>query len=175
MELTGQRFGQLSVLRRAPNRGRRVAWHCLCDCGNMCVVNAAELRRADTKSCGCYHKKRASEANLTHGKAATRIYSIWRTMIRRCDSPKDRKFDQYGGRGIRVCDDWRDVNRFAAWAHANGYAEDLTIDRVDNDGGYDPTNCRWATWSEQNRNRRPYKLRFYPKPWKRKQGGVAPQ
>lgn len=156
-DLTGQRFGRLTVLERAETKSdRKTRWLCRCDCGNETIVYGRYLRKGNTKSCGCYQKERAREtgkSNSTHGLSHTRLYVIWNGMVRRCHNPKAQRYDQYGGRGIFVCDEWRnDFMSFREWALANGYREDLSIDRIENDKGYSPDNCRWATDLDQANN-----------------------
>lgn len=147
-DLTGRRFGRLVALRRAENdSGGRTVWECRCDCGTIKCIRAAALTQGLTKSCGC----------LRHGKSKTRLYHIWANMIQRCENPKSNRFHLYGGRGVSVCKEWReDFMNFYSWAIQNGYTDTLSIDRIDADGNYEPSNCRWATMSEQNKNRRPF-------------------
>lgn len=156
IDLTGQRFGRLTVVDRCGcTSDGHSAWLCKCDCGKTSVVNGRYLTHGNTTSCGCFHKEMLSKRSTTHRKVHTRLYSIWTNMISRCTNEKVPCYHCYGGRGITVCDEWKnDFMTFYEWAMANGYADNLTIDRADNDGNYEPSNCRWITMKEQSQNRR---------------------
>ena len=123
-------------------------------CGTKFKANTYGIKSEYIKSCGCYHKRRNSETHKTHGLGDTRLYTIWHNMKKRILNPKNTYYLDYGDRGITLCDEWLDVQNFYDWAMLNGYSEDLTIDRIDNDGNYCPENCRWVTQTIQSRNQR---------------------
>jgi hypothetical protein len=169
----GQRFNRLTAVKSAGREAgtrRKILWRFRCDCGTMVVARLESVRSGNTKSCGCQKREAIAatgRANRKHGLDGTKIYRAWRAMLNRCENPKTEKFEYYGGRGIRVCAEWHSVHCFRDWALANGFAEHLTLDRYpDRDGNYMPSNCRWATWSEQALNRRPKRAdrRYHKKP-----------
>lgn len=148
----GMKFGRLTVIG-FKHKGKKWYWECNCECGGKVVQQAYAIRNGHTLSCGCYQKERASEANLTHGQTETRLYRIYNGMKNRCYNEKQSNYRNYGARGIHICEKW--LNNFQAfydWAVSNGYADDLSIDRIDNTKGYSPDNCKWATRAEQQRN-----------------------
>ena len=159
-DFTGRRFGRLTVIERVENyvtpKGKiKSMWGCHCDCGNVKIVTRSALTSGHVKSCGCLSTEMRREIRTSHGKSGTRLYRIWAGMKARCAYPKNISYPRYGGRGITVCDEWlHNFQAFYDWAMANGYRDDLSIDRIDADGNYCPENCRWATPKEQNRNTR---------------------
>lgn len=156
IDLTGQRFGRLTVIERAENnKAGRARWLCRCDCGKYITVTGVDLRTGNTKSCSCLKTARLIKQSTTHGESKTRLFQIWCNMRNRCYNPNVTRYDDYGGRGITVCDEWlHDFTAFRNWALSSGYSDELTLDRIDNDKGYSPDNCRWATWHEQRMNQR---------------------
>lgn len=155
-DLTGLKFGRLTVIERVENnKDGRACWLCICECGNQCVKSGKLLLRGHCNSCGCGEYENRVKNCTSHRLSNTRLYNIWCGMKQRCYYTKHKDYHSYGGRGITVCDEWKhDFKAFYDWAVNNGYRDDLTIDRVNVDGNYEPSNCRWATHLEQSKNKR---------------------
>lgn len=152
----GERHGRLTVIKYVGGS----KWQCACDCGNTVIVSTSNLTSGNSTSCGCFKRENSRKLNTTHGSSKTRLYGIWKGINKRCYGKNEPAYANYGGRGIRVCEEWRnDYESFRDWALDSGYDEDApygtcTIDRIDVDGDYEPSNCRWVSLSVQARNTR---------------------
>lgn len=150
IDLTGDIYGRLTVIRDVGRKHNRVLWECTCSCNTVVHVTSNALRKGNTKSCGCLNK----EAITTHGLSSHPLYKVWRKMIDRCDNKKAKDYRAYGDRGITVCNEWYSIVTFHSWGIANGWEDGLQIDRKENDGGYTPDNCRFVTRIINMNNRR---------------------
>lgn len=159
--IQGQRFGRLTALRYDhTNKYGNAVWECQCDCGQKMFAMTASLKNGNTRSCGCLHREIVSQQRKTHGDAHSRLHRVWQGMNQRCTNPNRKHYEHYGGRGITVCEEWRNsFEAFREWAMANGYNPnakrgECTLDRIDVNGNYSTENCRWITNAEQQRNKR---------------------
>jgi hypothetical protein len=165
INMTGQKFGRLTVLEFSHHSKvqHQSYWKCKCDCGKEIIAIRSNLVRGFSKSCGCLRSeitsKRSKTIFTTHNLSNTRIYSIWSGMIRRCEYPTNRIFKYYGAKGIKVCEEWHDTHKFIEWSNANGYTDTLTIDRIENKGNYEPSNCQWITKEAHDKKSWEYRKR----------------
>lgn len=159
IDLTGKRFGRIVVVKRIrKENSKKTFFKCLCDCGKEKIFQSSDLISGKIKSCGCWkseHMKKLGKEQTKHGMTDSRLYHIWRGLRTRCNFDKSKDYNNYGGRGIKVCEEWKNsFQNFYDWAIKNGYQEHLTIDRKDVNGNYCPENCRWADMYTQTRNKR---------------------
>lgn len=145
-DLTGRRFGRFVALESVGRKGRSVVWRCKCDCGNIKDVPAKQLVQNGTRSCGCITTERLRAKLTKHGESKSELGKSWYRMRSRCNNNPYYK-------NVSICPEWSDYNTFASWARNNGYKPGLSLDRIDNNRGYEPSNCRWVTWKEQQNNK----------------------
>lgn len=150
IDLTGERFGRLTVISFAYSKNKQTYWLCRCDCGKEKIIQRSSLLRGETKSCGCYN----ADKQKTHGMTKSRLYNIWSLMKARCERKNCPSYKNYGARGISICMEWKDFLKFYQWSQENGYSNSLTLDRINVDGNYEPANCRWASKQVQMYNKR---------------------
>ena len=159
-DITGQRFGRLTVLEFEYTLDSAARWLCECDCGALVLVRSNHLQRGRTRSCGCFQKEcitglgrdSATHHDCPRGKSRPPLYNSWANMIQRCTNPRNSSYKWYGARGISICDEWREYSKFREWALNSGWEPGLTIERIDLDKGYEPSNCKWITPQEQHLN-----------------------
>ena len=159
IEMVGKQFGRLLVIsENGKTKDNHIKWLCKCECGNYTTIDGRDLRKGSTKSCGCLLSEKVTERivklNTSHGDSNTRLYSIWCGMLDRCRRSKNAHYKDYGGRGIKVCKEWQEYPKFKKWAIDNGYSDNLSIDRINVNGNYEPLNCRWVTMKIQSINKR---------------------
>lgn len=153
IDLTGERFGRWTVIKRGENKNKAVRWVCICSCdkSKTVLVNSSSLIRGFSLSCGCLN----IESTKTHGMSNERVYKIFKGMKGRCYNKNNPGYKDWGGRGVKICEEWiNNPKAFIDWALKNGYKDDLEIDRIDNDGNYEPDNCRFVTHRQNNLNKK---------------------
>ena len=155
-EWIGKKFNMLTVIEPVhtvlPNGNKQWFWHVRCDCGNERVIKPRDILNNHYVSCGCYNKSPDKKTNKTHGESHTRLHNIWCSINNRCN-PNNKNNERYGKRGITICEEWHDYTKFAEWARSHGYEDGLTIERIDVNGNYEPSNCKWIPMPKQARNR----------------------
>ena len=159
-DLNGMTFERLTVIGEGGRtKDRHILWECRCECGNIVNVSSRDLVTGHTKSCGCLQKDTIKTIRIKHGDRDARLYSVWKSMKKRCENPNCKSYKWYGAKGVSVCEEWHDYIAFKEWAIHNGYNENAeygqcTIDRIDPYGNYEPNNCRWVSMAEQAKNKR---------------------
>ena len=161
IDLSGETFGKWRVLKRDGSLNGKPSWLCQCECGTIRTVSGSNLRMGLSCNCGCVRSEKIEERNTTHGKSGTRLYRIWCGLKERTANDKNPAYKWYGARGISLCDEWQDFETFQKWAVFSGYEPHLSLDRVNNNGNYEPGNCRWVTPKQQSNNTRKNKLLTY--------------
>jgi len=158
IDLTGQKFGRLTVVSFAENRDHRIYWNCLCECGNTSIVRGSDLKSGASTSCGCLRVEKTATTHATHGHSVegnpSSTYHSWQQMKERCTNPNNKAYKNYGGRGITVCERWLDSFEHFLEDMGEKPSREYSIDRIDNSGNYCPENCQWSTRTEQQRNKR---------------------
>lgn len=154
IDITGNTYNQLTVIKEVLPRTKPTKWVCQCSCGNIKEVIGASLKNGSTKSCGCLHIETNKKQFTKHGDYSDKLYLVYRAIIQRCTNPNHSAFNYYGGRGISISHEWNEYPAFKEWALTHGYKNGLSLDRQDNNKGYSPSNCCWVNSVQQSRNRR---------------------